>query len=174
MSNDQSSEVLHVGQAAKSGVRAKGLVHYQIVSNPERSRLWFQVTQNDGGGYFSKEFVDAEEVLRCLQAANGTVTSKAFVSAFVSKSANNAGFLLAILRDQKLLVPDPDGSGAHLLGEDFQAWKSQMLQAPVLPDVSAEAAPKKPRPRRGKGHQQSLTHPEAEQEVPHAVPDASE
>jgi hypothetical protein len=59
------------------------------------------------------------------------IPAKRFLKAFTaSRSVNNGGFLTACLRHQGLLHPAPEAAHQHVMGDDWGAWKAQMLQIP--------------------------------------------
>ncbi len=141
---------LKTGQARKTGLRSQGHIAYRLLCRPSRHDLLLTIESNEGGGYFSKELVPFNDVFACIQSIQHgkPVPSKAFKDAFVSQSANNAGFLAAILRAEGLLIAASDAGHHHLLQGDWGEWKQQMLSLPgeaYVPATSnAEAEEKKP------------------------------
>lgn len=70
-------------------------------------KLSLRVTSNDKDGLFSGEAIPVSNLVACLSkyAKGSSFTSRVFHPAFSKKSSNNAGFLAAILRAEKVLVP---------------------------------------------------------------------
>lgn len=94
---------------------AKLLVHYEIgESNKELS---LRITANDKDGLFSREILPLKQVTSCLskQPKGAAFSSSIFSSVFTKKSSNNAGFLAAILRAEKVLHPVEDKLYQHKL-----------------------------------------------------------
>lgn len=123
---------LKTGQARKTGLRSQGHIAYRLLCRPSRHDLLLTIESNEGGGYFSKELVPFNDVFACIQSIQSgkPVPSKAFKDAFVSQSANNAGFLAAILRAEGLLIAASDAGHHHLQQGDWEEWKRQMLALP--------------------------------------------
>jgi len=93
----------------------KLLVHYEIgESNKELS---LRITANDKDGLFSREILPLKQVTSCLskQPKGAMFSSSIFSSVFTKKSSNNAGFLAAILRAEKVLKPAEDKLYQHKL-----------------------------------------------------------
>jgi hypothetical protein len=93
----------------------KLLVHYELgESNKELS---LRITANDKDGLFSREILPLKQVTSCLskQPKGAMFSSSIFSSVFTKKSSNNAGFLAAILRAEKVLQPVEDKLYQHKL-----------------------------------------------------------
>lgn len=69
---------------------------------------------------------------------------KTFRAAFQGKSANNSGFLAAVLRHEGLLRPAPEACHQHVLGGDWRGWKAALLAAEGEPFVPPETSPPAP------------------------------
>lgn len=141
---------LKTGQARKTGLRSQGHIAYRLLCRPSRHDLLLTIESNEGGGYFSKELVPFNDVLACIQSIQNDkpVPSKAFKDAFVSQSANNAGFLAAILRAEGLLSAASDAGHHHLLQGDWEEWKRQILALPgeIYVPATSNAEPEKKEP----------------------------
>jgi len=119
--------LLKDGTAPKLGARAEGSINYNVLADDERQLLF--ITGNKGGGYFSKEHVDISKIEACLDttASAKPFPSKTFKEAFVGRSSNNAGFLVAVLRHEGLLAAAPEAETQHVRSGDWPAWKKAML-----------------------------------------------
>jgi len=123
--------------ANKLSLRSKGLLSYQVGFISEIDQLFIRLQANETGGYFSKEWVPANEVATCLLVvAKGEADAKSNVKSnsssfsaavlkpcFKSKSQNNAGFLAAVLKAEGIVSQVKDK--ANLLSFDqgvFDAW----------------------------------------------------
>lgn len=126
---------IKTASAPKTGLNAKGVINYAVLRDTEGTDVYVCLMSNDAGGYFSQEAVSARSVERCLKGfANGDVIpAKVFQSAFKGRSANNGGFLAAVLRNEQLLSPNPDAPHQHLLGIGLEEWREAMRQAPAEP-----------------------------------------
>jgi hypothetical protein len=117
--------------ANKAGQHSKGQISYRILTDELHQNLFITIVGNEGGGWFSNEIVGVskiEEILSKLKTKSPLPT-KSFAPAFESKSANNAGFLVAVLRAEGLLNAAEE-SRLHLVSEDWELWKSMMLTEP--------------------------------------------
>ena len=98
--------LLNAGTAKKLGQHSVGILNYHVVADNDRRGLLIAVTKNEGGGYFSRERVSFRAITTCLEKYKSGVpfVSKVLKDVFVSKSANNAGFLCAVLHALGLLA----------------------------------------------------------------------
>jgi len=125
--------------------------HCGKVSTPETESLtynigniddeyYFRVTDNDSGGYFSNEWIKLHDVTE-LVPNDQPFNASALAPLFKSKSANNAGFLAAALKAEKLLLPVKETKRLHTLGDltAFTKNMQKLVKSKVsLPDEIAE------------------------------------
>jgi hypothetical protein len=137
---------LKVGKAIKTGSRSQGHLHYRILTDTAQQQLFITLIGNDGDGCYSKEIVPFDKIKQCLHGIDTSqpIASKRFQSAFIGKSANNAGFLAAILRAEGLLVPAADAVHQHAVQPDWPAWKTALL---ALAPQAEPYQPEPPKPR---------------------------
>ncbi|HAT2491450.1 TPA: hypothetical protein I8220_004505, partial [Aeromonas hydrophila] len=115
--------------AEKLSARSEGLIFYAIGRHEESGELFLKITGNQGGGLHSKEWIALsaiDDVLRSLPA-DKPFKSSVMKRLFKGGSANNAGFLSAILRSDGLkLVQKADGNPMlHELVPDYlERWGS--------------------------------------------------
>lgn len=121
--------LLKEGKAPKLGARAEGGIRYHILADAERQHLFVAITANESGGYFSRERVPFDKIEACLAAipSGKACPSKAFKDAFVGRSSNNAGFLVAVLRNEGLLAAAPDAETQQVRHGDTATWKKAMF-----------------------------------------------
>lgn len=127
---------LKLAQAAKTGKYASGRITYRVLADTERTQIFLSLVGNEGGGWFSSEivpFARIEDVLASAADPSLPVLAKQFRQAFVSRSANNAGFLVAVLRAEGLLGPAPETANQQIRTGDWDAWKAGMLSEPGEP-----------------------------------------
>lgn len=129
---DQLNETylsLKVGAANKNSARSHGKVHYRILADHALEQLFITIVGNGDGGCFSKEVLPFNKIELCLQGIDTRkpIASKLFHTAFTGRSANNPGFLTAVLRDLQLLTQAPDVVHQHCVQPDWEAWKTAML-----------------------------------------------
>jgi hypothetical protein len=116
--------LLKEGRCKKLGKHAEGGIKYQILASDDRASLYIRITENEGGGYFSKEIVPFVQIVQCLQKCDAATPfpSKALREAFTGRSSNNAGFLAAILRKEVVLDAAKDAESQHVVAVDLDAW----------------------------------------------------
>lgn len=121
--------LLKSGMAKKLGQHSSGILNYHIFTDNDRRGLLIAVTRNEGGGYFSRERVPFRAIVTCLEKYKSGVpfVSKVLKDVFVSKSANNAGFLSAVLHALGLLAPAHPAKTQHVVTGDWLLWEKTTL-----------------------------------------------
>ncbi|BDA16929.1 hypothetical protein BWQ95_21745 [Aeromonas hydrophila] len=128
--------VIKSSKAPKISARASGLLHYDVGKNDE-GRYALRITANDTGGLFSKHWLSLDDILALLDILkDAPFKSVALKALFVRGSANNHGFLAAILRAEKLLVAAEPNSPFHRVGLSLSDWSTQ-LDEPTNMDKQA-------------------------------------
>jgi hypothetical protein len=92
----------------------KSILGYQVGTD-DSDTIFLKVASNDGGGYFSNEwiaFTDIQAAITDWPEDQG-VTSMTFRKIFRGKSANTPGFLIAVLCAEGLLEPMPKKQRVH-------------------------------------------------------------
>jgi hypothetical protein len=124
--------VVHSGSAAKLGANSQGAIHYAVLTDSTRSNLFFALTGNDGGGYFSREILPTDNIRTCMPEEGAATKSSAFKAAFVGLSQNNSSFLATCLVDQNLLTKrtgEAAGRGTMLeVATPWPEWEAQTLE----------------------------------------------
>ena len=135
---------LKVGRAKKTGVRSKGYIHYRLLCDPAKEHLYVTIVANDSGGAYSREILAFNTICSCLEGIDTRkpIASKLFQKAFIGKSANNAGFLAAILWAEQLLEPAPDAIHQHIVKPEWTTWKTAMLALAVKAESYQPEPPK--------------------------------
>lgn len=128
--------VIKSAKAPKISARASGLLHYEVGKNDD-GRYALRITANDTGGLFSKHWLSLDDILALLDILkDAPFKSVALKALFVRGSANNHGFLAAILRAEKLLVAAEPNSPFHRAGLSLSDWSTQ-LDEPANMDKQA-------------------------------------
>jgi hypothetical protein len=103
------------------------------IGHDENSEIMFRVSDNSGSGYFSNEWVSMERIGKALAGSNG-ITSFMLHSIFSGKSFNNGGFLLAVLKQEGLVVKskEKERPRCYQLGDPsrFMAEVQKLVNAP--------------------------------------------
>ncbi|MBK1720076.1 hypothetical protein [Thiocystis violacea] len=113
----------------KLSPRAIGAMTYQIGVG-ESGTVYLAVTANEGGGYFSREWVPLPRLLEQVGIyleMREPFPTPVLRTAYVNRSINNAGFLAAILRHVGLLQPG-EPPHWHVVGEDWTLWQATQQQ----------------------------------------------
>ena len=139
--------LLNAGTAKKLGQRSAGILNYHVLADNDRRDLLIAVTRNEGGGYFSRERVPFRTIVTCLAKYKSGVpfVSKVLKDVFVSKSANNSGFICAVLHALSLLAAAPEAKTQHVVTGDWPAWEKAMLaETGTRIELPAEIGGEKP------------------------------
>ena len=85
------------------------------VGTDDSGAIYLKVASNDGGGFFSNEWIAFTDIQAALQTwpEDQGITSMTFRKIFRGKSANTPGFLIAVLCAEGLLEPMPDKKRVH-------------------------------------------------------------
>lgn len=135
--------LLRTGTAKKVSKYGDGSISYQVLADADRTTIYITITGNNGGGYFSRERVPFDAIEACVKKCEPgrPFPSKTLQSAFVGRSANNAGFMVAVLRAEDLLCPAPGRETQHAVTGDWTAWKKSALTEPgTLIQIDASEA----------------------------------
>ncbi len=122
-------------------VAGKSDLGYDLGVDPNGSVL-LRVTDNSGGGYWSREWVSVTDVLRSLNTG-GPITAILLWPLFRGQSVNTPAFVLAVVTAEKLLQPIPNKKRVHQLlsTTDFTTRMDKLIASGVsLPDDLAKAA----------------------------------
>jgi len=139
--------LLHAGTAKKLGQRSAGILNYHVLADNDRRSLLIAVTRNEGGGYFSRERVPFSTIVTCLEKYKSAppFVSKVLKDVFISKSANNAGFMSAVLHALGLLAPAPEAKTQHVVTGNWSSWERTMLaETGTRIELPAEIGDEKP------------------------------
>lgn len=120
---DSYKLLIESGQAEKISPKASGMLTWQLAKSEADNELYLRLIANGSGGLFSKDWVPITKIESVLENQPATgFTSGVFKSLFKGASANNAGFLAAVLRssDICLLEGHPDKLFTHVLYPDWR------------------------------------------------------
>ncbi len=112
--SNPEADIRVIKEATCLTTSGKSTLGYQIGDDPEGD-IHFQVTTNDGGGFFSIEWVTLSAIQEAIETwpDDQPITSMAFRKIFRGKSANNAGFLVAVLLAERSLEPIGERKRVH-------------------------------------------------------------
>lgn len=159
--NNTENSVQILKEAICPTSNGKSTLGYQVGSD-DSGEIYLKLTSNSGGGFFSSEWISYSAIQKALKAwpADQPITSMALRSLSRGKSANNAGFLCAVLVAEGLLEPVPGKTRVHQLADpsDFLASVSggaskkpaAKAKGKTQARSKAKAAPKSKTPRKTK------------------------
>ncbi|RDH82468.1 MAG: hypothetical protein DIZ80_09255 [endosymbiont of Galathealinum brachiosum] len=87
-------------------VSSKSTLTYNIAID-DKNKAYIRVVSNTGGGYFSNEWILIDDINSTLKAApkDQPISSIHLFPLFKGKSVNTPGYLLAVLINEKVLIP---------------------------------------------------------------------
>lgn len=115
--------LIESGQAEKISPKANGMLTWLLAICETDNELYLRLLANGSGGLFSKDWISLFKVESVLKVQPTTgFTSGVFRPLFKGASANNAGFLAAVLRspDICLLEAHPEKLFTHVLYADWR------------------------------------------------------
>jgi len=127
--------MLREATVSKLSPRAKGCLTYRV-GRGDSGMAYIAVSANEGGGYFSREWVSLASVRACLadflDGAECFPTSL-LQAVYANRSVNNACFLVAILRHEGLLIAG-DPPSLHRCSGDWASWEQALGAEAVMVD----------------------------------------
>jgi hypothetical protein len=92
----------------------KSILGYQVGTD-DSGAIFLKVASNDGGGFFSDEWIAFTDIQAAIEAwpEDQGITSMTFRKIFRGKSANTPGFLIAVLCAEGILEPMADKKRVH-------------------------------------------------------------
>jgi hypothetical protein len=115
ITNDKSDANIKVIREATCPTSSgKSTLTYQVAFS-ETGEPLLRVSNNDGGGFWSREWVAYSSLEKAISEwpEDQGITSMAFRKIFRGKSANTPGFLVAVLCAEGLLEPMGDKKRVH-------------------------------------------------------------
>lgn len=83
----------------------KSSITYELGQDTSKE-LYYRVTQNDGGGFFSAEWIAWNKIKKAIEEVE-PITSICLRPLFNGKSVNSSGFLLAVFVAEDIIVALP-------------------------------------------------------------------
>ena len=159
MKKTEVEEVQVLKTGSCKSLSGKSTLGYEVGRSAD-AVIKLRVATNTGTGYFNKDWLPWPRV-QALLDKNGTkpITSHTLGPLYFQKSANSAGFLLAVLLHERLLQPMADKPRCHELidTEAFSLSINALEGAPAgtskktpakRPAAAKKSAPKAPSVKR--------------------------
>ena len=120
---------ISTGTARKAGLHSTGTLSYAILKDADSTDAYFIVTGNSSAGYYSREAVPLARIEACLAhlPPDSPIQAKSLRPTYRGKSANDSGFLLALLRQEGLVTASPDTFNQNIKSGDWPAWRQAVL-----------------------------------------------
>ena len=149
---NQKSDAIRILKIANcSSVSGKSTLTYHIGCNDDGD-IHIRIHANSAAGMFSQEWVAWTAIEDTLKRHVTGFTSAAFRSLIQGKSQNNAGFLLAVLLQEQLVIKEGDQKRSYTC-LDSGAFLDQLNRL-LASDVSLQVDdnPTNPNPENPKSH----------------------
>lgn len=107
-------------------------IGYKLGCTLDKSEVYLSLTVNQGGGYFSHEWVPLSRIIDKLKSlvGDGPFPAITLKSVMVGKSVNNASFLAAALVAEGVLKPEADKAFKLQIACDPVAWRDGLFDLP--------------------------------------------
>ena len=99
----KENRIVKVGECLNLSAKYKLTYHIGI---DDQNSIMIRVVANEGGGYFSPEWIKLDTILAKLESAKKPLTSFSLHGVFEGKSANTPGFMFAVLYAEGLVERD--------------------------------------------------------------------
>jgi hypothetical protein len=143
-SEDTSMRVLKTSSCKT--LSGKSTLTYQIGCSPD-SNIHLRITKNNGGGFFSDEWVAFDDVYQILKkrSEDSPIMSHFISPLLKGKSANTSGFFLGMLKHLKLIRPLPKKKRLHELldPKPFLDTMEKLMSSDVKPKATAKKTVRK-------------------------------
>jgi hypothetical protein len=139
MNTTKTIRIINRGDCPKLTTRGQGTLSYEF--GVKDDVFFIRIAANSQGGTCSFEWIQLQTVEGLLENnKEKNFSAILFRKAFVSRSANNHGYLAAILKAVKVIGADPQYP-AKLTFLSFDSIKDQLNQSKTedLPDLVAAA-----------------------------------
>ncbi|MFT6435114.1 MAG: hypothetical protein ACJAVI_003165 [Candidatus Azotimanducaceae bacterium] len=126
----ESTKMTSIRTGTCKTLSQKSELKYSVGVNPSKA-VCICVTSNDGGGFFSPEWIAWKDIEAAIKEAE-PVTSSCLKPAFKGKSVNSSGFLLAVLVAEGILEALPKKTRHfEATGKSLASSKSSPRKAPA-------------------------------------------
>lgn len=108
----------------------KGKLEY-LVGHEVDGDIFFRISSNSGGGYFSGDWVKLKVIQEALEKASKPLTSSALSVLYLGKSVNTPSFLFAALKQEGLVATDPENPRTYVAvsPDAFMSEMTKLIEA---------------------------------------------
>ncbi|EBC0775838.1 hypothetical protein HM25_002840 [Salmonella enterica subsp. enterica serovar Carno] len=133
--------IIQAGQAEKISPKAMGNLTWQLAISGVDQQLYLRLIANGSGGLFSKDWISLSKIESLLEVQQKEgFTSSVFKPLFKGASANNAGFLAAVLRSPEICLMEAHSEKlfTHILYPDWQERMKKLNHIVNVEDASKD------------------------------------
>lgn len=143
----KAKRIVKVGECLNLSAKFKLVYHIGL---NEQDDIIMRVYENEGGGYFSSEWVKLQTILDKLDSARKPLTSFSLHGIFEGKSANTPGFVFAVIYAEGLVERDIENPRVYVscdpkpVIESIEALIKSGVDIKVAPTEKSKSTPSKP------------------------------
>ncbi|HHX9840624.1 TPA: hypothetical protein ACVTE6_000112 [Salmonella enterica subsp. enterica] len=133
--------IIQAGQAEKISPKAMENLTWQLAISGVDQQLYLRLIANGSGGLFSKDWISLSKIESLLEVQQKEgFTSSVFKPLFKGASANNAGFLAAVLRSPEICLMEAHSEKlfTHILYPDWQERMKKLNHIVNVEDASKD------------------------------------
>jgi len=124
-----------IKQKTCPGLSGRTQITYEVGKDTE-GKPALRLVKSSGGGFLSNDWVPMHVIRDALKSSPEPFTSDALYGLFKGKSVNSPSFLMAVLKQEKIVLPSKDKQQAFVLGDPDKAQATNKRPA-------SKPAPKK-------------------------------
>ncbi len=132
------------------GLSGKNTLTYEIGMAQDKS-IWLRLLKSSGGGFLCKEWISIEAIIITLAQSPSPFTSYVLHTHFAGKSINAPSFLMAVLKHEGVVTPDPNKPQAFVTDDvdaALKKFRSRMAKGEgALSPAKKKRPPRKPKPK---------------------------
>ena len=109
-------------------------------SPKDKNKLYIRLNRNDTGGLFSQEWIAYETIKKTLETVPMPFSSVALKKLFSTSSANNSGYLAAVLRNEDIICSHDNRVRKNITSnpKSFEQRMAKLIKTgKYLPDTLA-------------------------------------
>ncbi len=126
------------------GLSGKNTLTYELGQEHDQS-IFLRLVKSSGGGFLHNDWISVTAIMETLRTAASPFTSWAVHMLFLRKSANSPAFLMAVLRHEGLVLPDPDKPQAFVLDDPDAALAVFQKRIKGATPTTKKRPPRKPK-----------------------------
>lgn len=143
--SSDTPDITPIRTATCPTLKGTSTLTYQLGKTKE-DKLMLRITKSTGSGHFSDEWVSST-MMELLLKPHTQIAAFHLRKVFSGKSANNTGFLAAVLLNEGVLEPHPERRRYYqLTGNSLSPTPPTVVRRPPEPKPPAKSKPRTPKP----------------------------